>query len=40
MPRSSTHVRQRGKNLFFLAVLLAFAGGLYYLAILKISGVH
>lgn len=38
MARSSTHQRQRSKNLFFLVVLIAVVSGLFYLSILKTSG--
>lgn len=34
-PRSSTHERQRGKNRFFLAVLVLVVAGFFYLSILK-----
>ena len=34
-PRSSTHARQRAKNLFFLIALLLLVGGFFYLSILK-----
>lgn len=37
-PRSSTHVRQRSKNLFMLAVLLALVACFFYLSILKAGG--
>ena len=39
MARSSTHTRQKAKNFFMLAVLVLFVGGLYYLTILKQTGV-
>lgn len=39
MPKAPMHARQRAKNLFFLAALLLLVAGLYYLTILKISGV-
>ena len=38
MPQSTTHRRQRAKNLFALAALVLFVAGMYYLTILKISG--
>ncbi len=38
MPIEETHRRKRGKNLFALGVLLLLVAGLYYLAILKLSG--
>ena len=38
MPRSSTHVRQRAKNLFLLIVLLLLVAGFFYLSILKTGG--
>jgi hypothetical protein len=37
MERSSTHVRQRGKNLFLLTVLVLLVGGFYYLSMLKVG---
>lgn len=39
MDRSSTHRRQRGKNWFAFGALVLFVAGLYYLTILKVSGV-
>lgn len=38
MPIGNAHRRQRGKNYFALAVLITLVAGLYYLAILKLSG--
>jgi len=38
MARSETHRRQRGKNLFVLALLVAFVLGMFYLTTLKMSG--
>jgi hypothetical protein len=38
MPIGPAHKLKHSKNLFALAVLIAVVGGLYYLAILKMSG--
>lgn len=39
MPIGPAHKRQRSKNWFMLAVLLAWVAAVYYLAIIKIGGV-
>ncbi len=36
--RSTTHRRQRAKNLFALALLALLVTGLYYLTVLKLGG--
>lgn len=38
MPVGPAHKRQRAKNYFLLAVLLAIVGLFYYLTMLKIRG--
>ncbi len=38
MPHGPAHKLKRSKNLFALAVLICVVAGLYYLAILKMSG--
>lgn len=38
MPKSPLHRAKRGKNLTVLAILLAIIAGLFYLTILKMTG--